>query len=675
MHIARRAVNSALISSIAAALLPRYALGAGGHDHGFPMSKEQTYPNILTPYSEFGGHGLGLAGLNDPTGIFLEDNTLWVADSANHLIKRFSLKGELLGSFGGFGTEPSQLIYPQDITVKDGNIFVINTGNNSIDIYDYNGIHKFRFGKLGKEPGYFNYPHSISVAGGIIYVTDMANNRVQLFSSSGDFINSIGEFGSSEGKFNEPRGIAADENGNFYVADSNNNRIQKFDRHGRFIKAWGSFGSTEGFLAQPSGLSYINQQILTADLLNHRIQIFSEDGQFLKQFGRHPVDGHEGKGRTHYPYRIVSSPNQQILALIEPNENRIQVFETSDMDKFQRVDDDAWWNKGTKFHYGQRATASAGMIGVSEPDTHAVLLFEPTPAAPRFAAILGGRGERPGEFIQPSGIVIRNDSKVIISDSGNRRLQSFNVVRSTQSVTRFGEPNQPVNAEPIRPSVQLAEVVTFSGSKISSEVQRFSGPEQSNNVTPSGMRVGPDGLLYVLDPYNGRAIGLNDNYEAVKSIGRNQSVSEEILRYPLDLAFSKDGNVVYFSDSHGGRVVAFDINGNYKFTIGGHVSTTKGPVAFVMPFGVWAGTDGFLYVTDVGLHKIFKFKEDGTLVKSWGGWGVGPNQYYKPKGISQAPDRRLYVVDFGNHRAQVLSENGDYIAEFGISDSSVISRP
>ncbi len=189
----------------------------------------------------------------------------------------------------------------------------------------------------------------------------------------------------------------------------------------------------------------------------------------------------------------------------------------------------------------------------------------------------------------------------------------------------------------------------------------------SLSTQPSGMHVGPAGNLWVLDPPNARFLIFDrKDYSLIKTWGERGSKKGQ-LNNPLKFAFSKDGTKVFVADHYNYRVQVFDLDGNYLFHFGSKDSDSG--KLFVLPFGITAGVDGYVYVTDVGSHQVFKFSEDGKLVKNWGRWGSGPGQFYKPKGISQHQDGQLFVADFGNHRAQVFSSNGDFVTEFGINEA------
>ncbi|RMH16653.1 MAG: 6-bladed beta-propeller [Gemmatimonadetes bacterium] len=79
-----------------------------------------------------------------------------------------------------------------------------------------------------------------------------------------------------------------------------------------------------------------------------------------------------------------------------------------------------------------------------------------------------------------------------------------------------------------------------------------------------------------------------------------------------------------------------------------------------------AADDSLLYVADAYNHRIQVFRQDGTLVRRWGGpFGFGgrgglPGWFRVATGIEVA-DGRVYVADFENDRVQVFTPAGRYL--------------
>lgn len=621
-----------------------------------PFPDDLQYPNIVPPINQFGTWGNGNSEINEPSGVAIsKDNEIYISDRLNHRIKVVSLDGKWVRDFGGYGHEPGKLSQPAGVSMTSkGDIIVADSGNDRIQIFKNNGILVNAWGKHGAGAGEFNAPEGVAYSEGKVYVADTQNNRIQIFTESGEFLRTIGSLGSKPGQFNAPLDLALDEKENLYIADSQNNRIQKFNREGIFMKAWGQWGSYSGYFATTSSIDHNNGNLFVTDLTNHRIQVFDTEGNFKYQWGRHPPTAHEGHGRIHYPTHIAISPNGENTIVCEAFENRCQIFSKTSLQKVTQVNDSAWWDKASRFHYGARASSDlkSAMIAISEPDTHSVLVFDNKKDIPRLITRFGGQGSSFGSMIMPSGIALKNDL-VIASDSGNHRLQTFKLQRSPDNTFAFVE-----NAGSFVSAFDFTvpSVLEFS--------------TDNRLVEPSALRIHPNGSTFMLDPPNSRVFIFNENMKLMNSWG-SYGTEDGQLRRPLDLSFSKDGKIIYIVDAYNYRVQAFDLDGKFLFKWGG-----GGPEngKFVLPFGITSGQDGFVYVTDEGSHRVQKFKEDGTYVMQWGHWGANEGEFYKPKGVIQDERGRIIVVDFGNHRCQIFNNQGHYIAMFGIGREAVLKN-
>ncbi len=160
------------------------------------------------------------------------------------------------------GSGSGQFDFPLfDATDSSGNIYVADSGNDRIDKFSP-GLASFSsWGSSGSGNSQFNEPEGIAVdnsAGpdqGDVYVADGVNDRIEKFSPTGSFITAWGTFGSGDGQFNFPHGVATDQAGNVYVVDYGNDRIEKFSSTGTFLETWGSSGSGVGQLSYPDDVA------------------------------------------------------------------------------------------------------------------------------------------------------------------------------------------------------------------------------------------------------------------------------------------------------------------------------------------------------------------------------------------------------------------------------------
>ncbi len=83
-----------------------------------------------------------------------------------------------------WGIDPAangQFNAPLGVAVDgDGNVFVVDSNNDRVQKFSSTGTYLTQWGTSGAGNGQFNYPTGVAVDSvGNVYVTDVANNRVQ----------------------------------------------------------------------------------------------------------------------------------------------------------------------------------------------------------------------------------------------------------------------------------------------------------------------------------------------------------------------------------------------------------------------------------------------------------------------------------------------------------------
>lgn len=139
-----------------------------------------------------------------------------------------------------FGYASTQVAVDQ----ADGSVYVADTLNNRVQKFSATGAFLDAFGTAGSQDGQLNAPEGVAVDGSSedVLVADTANNRVQRFTSAGSFVSTIGTTAGSadEGEFMLPRRVAVDSTGRLYVLDDGNVRVQRFTTGGAFDQVFGS---------------------------------------------------------------------------------------------------------------------------------------------------------------------------------------------------------------------------------------------------------------------------------------------------------------------------------------------------------------------------------------------------------------------------------------------------
>lgn len=101
----------------------------------------------------------------------------------------------------------------------------------------------------------------------------------------------------------------------------------------------------------------------------------------------------------------------------------------------------------------------------------------------------------------------------------------------------------------------------------------------------------------------------------------------------------------------------------------GKILNSWGANIFVMPHGLTVDKNNNIWVTDVGLHQVFKFNHDGKLLMKFGVAKVAGNDsthFNLPTDVTVADDGSFYVSDgYGNSRVVKFSSTGTYLFAWG----------
>jgi len=101
----------------------------------------------------------------------------------------------------------------------------------------------------------------------------------------------------------------------------------------------------------------------------------------------------------------------------------------------------------------------------------------------------------------------------------------------------------------------------------------------------------------------------------------------------------------------------------------GKVIRRWGEGRFIYPHGVTIDAKDNVWLTDVGLHQVFKFSRDGKLLMSLGEAGkAGDDEkhFNGPTDVAVLPNGTFFVSDgYGNNRVMKFSAAGEVLAVWG----------
>ena len=223
---------------------------------------------------------------------------VWVADSLNGRVERFTPSGRFLGALGRRGIEPGLWLDPEGLVVHAGHLYVAMNGNDRVDVFTLGGrwtsmflvhsnVRKTFAMTRGAGLGQLHNPYQLARSrSGAFYVADLNNGRVNRYDSRGHARGQLGSFGTGPGQFLSPYGVAVDGAGNVYVSDRDLNKVSKFSPSGQLLTEWGETGVGPGDFRSPGGVAVDRSgNVYVADLANLRVQKFAPDGTFLDSFG------------------------------------------------------------------------------------------------------------------------------------------------------------------------------------------------------------------------------------------------------------------------------------------------------------------------------------------------------------------------------------------------------
>jgi len=264
-----------------------------------------------------GGHFFQLEGLSVDN-----EGNVYVTDSGNARIQKFTSDGQFLKTWGVSGTDNGEFKKPTGIATYENNVYVVDSEQARIQVFDSTGKFLQSWGKFGSDQGEFFYPQGISISNdGVVYVADTKNHRIQQFTTDGEFLSSFGIFGPGDGRLRTPVDVALGEN-YVYVADPGNYKIEKYTFEGISVASFDyNFGGSpvrpSGLVVDPDGNIYFT------DSYKHRIVKIDPEGTTLKIFGSVGND----KGKFVEPKDIVLDDRGYLFVADFAN-NRIQKFET-----------------------------------------------------------------------------------------------------------------------------------------------------------------------------------------------------------------------------------------------------------------------------------------------------------------------------------------------------------
>jgi DNA-binding beta-propeller fold protein YncE len=242
--------------------------------------------------------------------------------------------------------------------------------------------------------------------------------------------------------------------------------------------------------------------------------------------------------------------------------------------------------------------------------------------APDVVRIIGSSGRGPGEFLYPRAIALDKGGALYVIDRTGRMQH-------------------------LAPDGAVLATIELS---------------PTDKGFPTGVTVGPDGLVYVADTHNHRVAVYGADGRMVREFGRFGTGDGEFI-YPTHVAVGPDGRI-YVSEYGGNdRVSLWSADGRFLGAFG-RPGEGRGELQRPSALAVDAAR-GIIYVADACNHRIASYTLAGDLVGYLGSVGSGRGELRYPYGLALLDGGALAVGEFGNNRVQIFRPDGTSAAVLG----------
>lgn len=249
-----------------------------------------------------------VATFHRPQGMALDGDTLYVADTENHLIRKVDLKARHVARLAGTGRQslahPTRgpalqvgLNSPWDLQLAGRRLFIAMAGPHQIWMLDLESGTIGPYAGSGREARLdgnlqnsgFAQPSGITTDGKTLFVADSEANIIRAVDlPPGDKVRTLVggdlfEFGDQDGRGDDvrvqhPLGVAYHD-GTVFIADTYNHKVKKLDPKARFVQTFvgtgkpGQADGTHPSFYEPGGLSIVGDRLYIADTNNHAIRV------------------------------------------------------------------------------------------------------------------------------------------------------------------------------------------------------------------------------------------------------------------------------------------------------------------------------------------------------------------------------------------------------------------
>lgn len=234
-------------------------------------------------------------------------------------------------------------------------------------------------------------------------------------------------------------------------------------------------------------------------------------------------------------------------------------------------------------------------------------------------------GEVPQQIIRPMDIVVDGNNIIYVVDPGISGIHVFDRKNKIYKVLRLKD-NKPL-------------------------------------PSPVAISLGADNRIYVSDSQLGKIFSYTTKDEFLVEVKIDVQ-----LYQPTGLAYDKEHDRLYISDTFMHRIIAISSNGKFISEYG---TRGAGKLEFNYPTYIHLDSKQQLYVTDSLNFRIQILDQDGKLNSMFGRLGDATGNMARPKGVTTDSDGNIYIVDGLFNSIQIFDRKGQLLIPVGDRGSDI----
>jgi len=601
----------------------------------------------------FDGTG-ALVRFSSPSGVAAIGTNLFVADTANHVIRKVdAATGAVTTLAGSFGISGS----------ADG------TGGAAR----------------------FHSPAGIAAIGITLYVCDTGNHTLRKIVSTSGVVTTLagspGTAGAADNVagpgnvlFSSPRGIATDLPGTtLFVADTGNHKIRKVVASNGATTTYAGSGvpgadngvGTAASFSSPEGVASLGSDLYVADTGNHTIRKIAPSGAvgdvttFAGAAGNPDfVDNTTGLLARFFSPSSLAAIGTDLYVADTGNRILRKINSTGFVTTLAGGARDAGFADGAgaaaRFSDPKGIGADGASIFVSDTQNHSIRkttiggAVTTVAGNPPQAGTIDGSGSA-ARFRAPAGAAVIGDN-VFVADTGSHTIRK---VTSAGAVTTLAG----------NPGVSGIQDGSGTGA-------RFTNPQ---GIAAAGTN------LYVADPGN-HAIRKVTSAGAVTTFAGSTTGTRGFVngtgtaaQFNTPKGIATDGSSLFVADAGNHAIRKIDIATGSVTTLAGTgtAGSANSPAQFNSPEGIAViGTS--VYVADTGNHAVRKVANPSGATSTFAGTagssgfadGSGTSALFSSPGGIAAVGSVLYLADTGNHAVRKITTAATVTVFVGTSASA-----